>query len=260
MKATNLNVFYQLGANITYLVDHVHIGDRAISLFTGIHIPCEWLVRFRTESDELGDSLKDTCAAAEGFITMIHGWMDSIPKDSNRLVTQDEMHALFYWKDKFEEAFEREHRNLDVFTVTPKGIYSTRLLIEKPENKFSPSVRSKLPTQTFEDLQQAGRCLAFDIPTACAFHVCRATEALMLAYYEFLAGHPWSFTKKDWKIYVEQLAKEKAPKRITDRLDEIREFDRNSYIHPDVNVTLEEAPVLFELCTGVMFLMAKEMT
>ena len=67
---------------------------------------------------------------------MIHGWMDSIPKDFNRLVTQDEMRALFYWKDKLEEAFEREHRNLDVFTVTPKGLYNTRLLIEAPENDF----------------------------------------------------------------------------------------------------------------------------
>ncbi len=52
---------------------------------------------------------------------------------------------------------------------------------------------------------------------------------------------------------------EKAPKRIADRLDEIREFDRNSYIHPDVDVTPEEAPILFELCTAVIFWMAKEM-
>jgi len=64
--------------------------------------------------------------------------------------------------------------------------------------------------------------------------------------------------KKDWKIYIEQLVVEKAPKRITDRLDEIREFDRNSYIHPEVDVTLEEAPILFELCTAVVFWMAKE--
>jgi hypothetical protein len=96
MKATNLNVFYQLGAAITYLVDHVHIGDKAVSLFTEIHTPCEWLVRFRAESDELEDSFKDTRAAAEGFITMIHGWMDSIPKDWDRLVTQDDMYSLFY--------------------------------------------------------------------------------------------------------------------------------------------------------------------
>ncbi len=58
---------------------------------------------------------------------------------------------------------------------------------------------------------------------------------------------------------TEQLAKEGAPKSITARLDEIRELDRNTYIHPDKNVSLEEAPVLFELCSGVVFQMGQEL-
>jgi len=41
-------------------------------------------------------------------------------------------------------------------------------------------------------------------------------------------------------------------------LDEIRAMDRNSYAHPDRNVTLEESPVQFELCTNVMFQMGSE--
>jgi hypothetical protein len=74
-----------------------------------------------------------------------------------------------------------------------------------------------------------------------------------------LAKKPWNFKKKDWKIYVEQLVKEGAPRRLTDRIDEIRETDRNPYAHPDLNVSLEEAPILFELCTGVIFQLAQEM-
>jgi len=81
----------------------------------------------------------------------------------------------------------------------------------------------------------------------------------MFGYYELLARHPWPYKKRDWKIYIEQLGKEKAPKQITNRLEEIRALDRNAYIHPDVNITLEEAPILFELCTGVVFLMGQEM-
>ena len=102
--------------------------------------------------------------------------------------------------------------------------------------------------------------LAFDIPTACAFHICRATESLILKYYEALSGHGWTFKKRDWKIYVEQLVKENAPRHITDRLDEIRELDRNAYTHPDRDVTVEEAPIQFELCTSVMFQMADEIS
>ena len=78
-------------------------------------------------------------------------------------------------------------------------------------------------------------------------------------YHELLTKAPWPHKKRDWKIYVEQLGVAGAPKAITRRLEEIREFDRNPYIHPDDNVSLEEAPVLFELCTGVIFLMAQEM-
>jgi hypothetical protein len=259
MKATNLNVFYQLGASITYLVDHVHIGDQAADLFTQIHIPCQWLVRFRTESDELEDTFKDTCAAVEGFIKLIHDWMDSIPADWNRLVTQDEMRALFYWKEKFEEAFEREQRNLDVFTVTPKGLYNTRLLIETPENDFPKEFRVVLPKQMLYDMQQAARCLAFDVPTACAFHVCRGTESLMLAYYARLAKHEWNLPKnRDWSQYIDHLKKKGAPAKITDRLKEIKDSDRNALIHPDINVRPDEAHILFKLCTAVNFYMAEE--
>jgi hypothetical protein len=259
MKATNLSVFYQLGASITYLVDHVHIGDKAGELYMQIQLPCQWLVRFRSESHELEDTFKDTCVAAEGFIAMIHGFMDGIPKDWDRLVTQEEVQGLYFWKDRFEEAFEREHRNLDVFTVTPKGLYNTRLLIEAPENDFPKELRAALPKQALYDLQQAARCLAFDVPTACAFHVCRATESLMLAYYAKLAGHDWNLPKnKEWHQYIDHLKKEGAPDKITDRLKEIKNSDRNALIHPDINVRLDEAHVLFKLCAAVNFYMAEE--
>jgi hypothetical protein len=60
-----------------------------------------------------------------------------------------------------------------------------------------------------------------------------------------------------WATYNDQLRVSGAPAAITDRLGEIRS-DRNSYAHPEITVSLDEAPVVFELCTGVIFLMAKE--
>jgi hypothetical protein len=50
--------------------------------------------------------------------------------------------------------------------------------------------------------------LAFELPPACAFHICRGTAPVMLKYYEHLASHAWQLQKKDWKIYIEQLTKE----------------------------------------------------
>src|SRR5580704_15255734 len=104
-----------------------------------------------------------------------------------------------------------------VFTVTPKGIYDTRLLMTRPEEKFPERVRSILPPQVLADLKQAASCLAFDIPTACAFHVCRATEALLLKYYEVLTGSPYSLPYRNWNRYVEELVRVGATKAITNR-------------------------------------------
>jgi hypothetical protein len=146
-----------------------------------------------------------------------------------------------------------------VFAVTPKDDRDLRVLISDAIQHWSSDVLVVLPEKTKDDLREAGRCLAFDRPTACAFHVCRAAEALMLAYYEKLAGHPWPYPQRDWANYNNQLTALHAPTRITTRLDEIRKLDRNAYAHPDLTVPVDEAPIIYGLCRNVIFLMAKEM-
>ena len=76
----------------------------------------------------------------------------------------------------------------------------------------------------------------------------------------FRSRKEWPFPKnKNWDAYITHLDKEGAPKTITTRLNEIRDMDRNAYAHPDKTVTLDEAPILFRLCTGVTFYMCQEM-
>jgi len=132
-------------------------------------------------------------------------------------------------------------------------------LLMSPEQAFPERLRGLLASQVIEDLRQAAKCLAFDVPTACAFHICRGTEFLMLQYYEKLAGKSWEWSHRDWGKYNEKLIDLGAPNAVTDRLDEIRKLDRNAYIHPDKNVTVEEAPFLFTLCINVDFQMLLEM-
>src|ERR1035441_8971655 len=259
VKQTNLNIFYHLGAaleDIQKITPEMTAGDAWIHLMR----PHDYTLHFLLETEDL--NLPESRAAARRLNAAINQFVDFSKfgnLDAARKLTRDEWYLITQRKEYFENCFDREYRYLDVFTVTPKGIYDTRLLMAKPEEKFPARVRSGLPSQTVADLKQAALCLAFDIPTACVFHVCRATEALMLAYYEVLAGHPWALPRnRDWQAYIDHLVKEGAPKKITDRLNEIRETDRNPYTHPERNVTLEESPIQFELCTGVMFQMADE--
>ena len=222
--------------------------------------PYNLLLGFLADTEDM--PIHDTRGSAtylHKFCEVFYKSIAGNPQRAEQKVSQNEVSMFLNGKDEFEKAFEREYRNLDVFTVMKKGIYDTRLLMHHPEEELPDRLRKFLPKQTMDDWKEAGRCLAFETPTACAFHICRGTEALMLGYYEALAKHPWAFPKKDWKIYIEQLGVEGAPKIITTRLDEIRDLDRNAYTHPEKTVSLDEAPVLFRLCTAVTFYMCQEM-
>jgi hypothetical protein len=255
MKKTDLSIFLHLGEALGDL-RQIGQGKEWVEFFSLTLNPLAWIKKFLHETD--GIPLPESRAAASRLLTILTEFHRQ-PIDPKRAITSDEAIALFFATNEFLEAFDREHRNIDVFTVTPKGLYDTRLLAEKTEEKFPENVRKHFSKTMLYDLRQAGRCLAFDVPTACAFHIFRLTEALTLLYYERLAKQPWTLTGRDLGKYIEQL--NKLPGVNTDatrRLDEIRKFERNPTIHPEHIVALERAPILFELCTGAIFVMGEE--
>ncbi len=258
VKKTRLNIFYHLGEGLEDLND-LRIGMEYADIILSLIRPLQWLIQLSVQLQ--GVPMPDTRKSVEALLNFVNIWLapTSGGTDLTQTFTQSDMMRMHERRDKFLADFEREEARLGVFIVTSKGLYDTTLLLEKPEEAFEEKIRGLLPPQMLYDFKQAARCLAFEIPTACAFHVCRGTESLMLAYYEFLAKHAWAFKKKDWGIYIEQLGKEGAPKSVTERLDEIRKLNRNAYIHPEINVSLDEAPNLFGLCQGVIFQMAREM-
>ena len=89
---------------------------------------------------------------------------------------------------KFETVFNAELASMETYWIEPKGIYSTIDLIEHAEHIFSKSVTAQLDDGTRQDINEAGRCIAFDLPTATAFHVWRAVERELRIYYEAWTG------------------------------------------------------------------------
>jgi hypothetical protein len=254
MKQTNLNIFYQLGASLEGLRE-IKPEMEWVDFIMKSSLPVDWLQHLLKEIQDV--PFPDTRDAAQRLLAALQ--FSSNPGDVYRHIAQSEVVNIWNLKEEFEKEFEREHHNLSVFTVLPKGIYDTRLLIDTPENEFPETVRAVFTTQIIHDLKQAGRCLAFECPTASAFHTFRATEALLLKYYEVVTGKPWDKPQRDWEKYVEALQKlPNSNKDVLSRLDDIRKLDRNPYTHPDRNVTLDEAPMLFRLTHGVMYRMAEE--
>lgn len=259
VKEINLIRIYQMGKAMPSSIVHLKPNLSGLEIWVYLTPLQNWAEAFLDETEGLRMPathealirLRDSIAQARSRV---------FNKQGERYLTLEECQDIEDAFNDFEDQFEHDSRNLGIFGLTPKGDRDLRILIGDASRKFEPSLLAIMPQKIKDDLKEAGACLAFERPTACAFHVCRATEGLMRAYYKKLTGIDWPPPKMrpDWKVLVDQLEVNGAPKQIVNRLRELRE-DRNSFAHPDVVVRLDEAPIVYDLCTGVMFYIAQEM-
>jgi hypothetical protein len=123
MKETNLNNLYQFGASLDHLQERISIDMKIIDLFPYLIPSQDWLRAFLKETEEFWPDLKDTRHSSQHLLNMIAEMIESARSDMNRPITQLEVASVIHGKDELEKNFEREHRNLSVFTVTRKGTF-----------------------------------------------------------------------------------------------------------------------------------------
>ena len=102
----------------------------------------------------------------------------------------------------FETVLAAECQSLDTYFVSRKLAYDTRIPIDEAERLLPDATRRELPDTAIRDIQQAGRCIAFDIPTAAGFHIVRATETIIRNYYEFAIGNKPKAKMRNWGTYI----------------------------------------------------------
>lgn len=159
---------------------------------------------------------------------------------------------------RFETVLAEELRLVDTYAVSQKGVYSTPDLIDEAEMLIPTSVRPRMPAQAIADLRQAGRCLAFETPTASGFHLFRAVESVVGAYYEAITGRPKPTKFRNWQVYIDHLRKAGADARVVALLQHIKDQYRNPITHPELTLSLEEVQVLLGIAVSaiVQMLMA----
>jgi hypothetical protein len=96
----------------------------------------------------------DSRAAAMNIIRSFADITKDPPTESGRKLLPEEVQILQGEIREFAKALERDHQNISVFTVMPKGIYDTRALIERPEDIFPNDLHSILGAQMLADLRQ----------------------------------------------------------------------------------------------------------
>ena len=144
---------------------------------------------------------------------------------------------------------QNEMPDVAAYVVSQKGIYRTEDLIEHAEKQLTLTAQSILSAETIVDIQQAGKCLAYELATACTFHLWRAIETTMGQYFVFLGGRSFEDAKvqRNWAAKIKVLIDASADQKITAWLDHIRDKYRNPQTHPDEVVEIDEAQRLFSV-------------
>lgn len=133
----------------------------------------------------------------------------------------------------FETVMIAELQSLPIFLVPPRGAFDNNSLIEAGHRLFPASLLEKAP-ETELDVVQAGKCIAFDLPTAGGFHLHRANEAVLRRYFDCVMGAGMRPTLSTMGTLLGEMKKQKAgDANIIAALDAIKTFHRNPLMHPE---------------------------
>ncbi|WP_425407022.1 hypothetical protein [Hwanghaeella sp.] len=163
----------------------------------------------------------------------------------------------------FEHNFAAEMREAAVYAASQVGMYNTGDLVSRTEIHIPDNLRKFVNDKAIFEIQSAGRCLAFGLPTACGYHILRATECVLEDYYGIVSGEPGS-SLSSWNEYAKALDKlsegddKEAPsKRVIRCIRQIKDLDRNPIMHPRDVLEEVDAQILFMVATSAISEMAK---
>jgi hypothetical protein len=200
--------------------------------------------------------LRESLVAARDLLQYILDLQDVAIAEPDRLLSQEESQRAYTLWTRFEVIIQNEFANLHTYLVPQKLGYDTTTLISSGATLLDEETRSIIPPEAIEDMNQAGRCLAFDIATAAGFHIVRATESVIRLYFKKATGKELAKNKRNWGAYIKGLEEADADKRITTFLNHIRESYRNPITHPEDTLTPTEAQSLLGVCVSAISQMA----
>jgi len=200
--------------------------------------------------------------AAQSLVNIINDIIPANYKDFSSIDSEKTLGWLHWYRinngiKDFETVFSAELQNLDTYFVIQKLAYVTHDLIENGEKVLPQNVINRLPEEAIVDIRQAGRCIAFELPTGAGYHIMRATEKVLRIYYEQVIGE--SPAQKVWAGCITALKQSgKANDKILSIFDQIRDLHRNPLMHPEVFLGINEALTLFDIAKSAITVMVDE--
>jgi len=169
MKKTNIYKYYRFGYNY-YVLRFVEKG-KIYKEVVG-HVK-----EFLSFLDEL--SLLTTKQAARDLEEIL-GELKAQPQED--VISGILCEQLTVAIDNLDRTLDSELQLKEAYILTERRFELKKLLYGVNE-LLAKDVFSKLPLIVQYDLKEAGKCIVFNLPTAAAFHVLRATEGALRDYY-----------------------------------------------------------------------------
>lgn len=262
MEKLDLPFFYELGSQLRPLTEkEVNPGTRMDIMLVAWEV--EWTVGALLESFSGLSVCRTSGEELLSGIKSLTNWFTSA-KPADRQGDNPSVDYKFRMviskAKKFETVLSEELKLLAAYHVSQIGAYSIPILVDRAEEMLPISVLRNINSDVRDEIRGSGRCFAFGLPTASAFHIMRATEAVMYDFYLAACKPEPKPTQRleSWGAYIAEFRQAGQPyvKQVAELLQTIKDLNRNPIMHPEVVLNDDEAFELFELAKGAIIIMA----
>lgn len=154
---------------------------------------------------------------------------------------------------QFETVLEDEIQKAPIFCLDRIGNLSTDSLLDGAHKGYAPEVVCVLTQACKDEIDEGGRCLAYERATASGFHLLRSVEITVRQYLSSVPGFVMpSLRRQNWGEYIKLLHDHNAERVAVDTLHNIKENYRNPLMHPEDTLQLNEAISLFAVCQSMI--------
>lgn len=256
-KVTGLNTLYQLGYMIVQFRQalaspqaiYADVAQQSAIVWTQLQtllrdvpVPLESTRKVIVEFVDALDNYKNQFASAPG--ALIAGTIDAYR--FNDLIV------------RLEALLAQELDAMPIWFVTARRAYSVDVLINNAEKIFDQDVISLLSARSVKDIREAGRAIAFELPTAAGFHSVRAVEGVARGYYAAIGGlRPTDDSPlgpvtneirktRDTLLSAGTIDKEDLIHIVIEMLARLNNIYRKPITHPDMILDLSAAMNVFD--------------
>lgn len=259
MKRVNAYQFYTLGM-VLHPLSKVKEGVKVSSILLELMTSLRELESFKNEKNIQLSVCKPLAIKIQQAIkNIVEPILEEGGEGIDKELDWTQAYNISNGVKEFETVLSAELPSISIYHVSQKGAYSTADLIERAEFVLDEKVRASITPQALVDIQQAGRCIAFECPTAAGFHILRATEAVLREYYGVVVGKPPKAKVRNWGFYIKILKSHSADPKVIAVLDQIRELHRNPIMHPETILEMDETLILLGVAQSAIFAMVQDM-